>query len=128
MGKGDYWDKDSISSKWTDISVNHAFQIVFQRMRDNWGSDQSNADILAKALEEFNATRWVFAYMKCWELLRGSPKWSNVSTMMSSGRRKAKRSKTFYSVDPETPFSVARKIDLNNPININEDDEEVELP
>ncbi|KAJ0450548.1 hypothetical protein HanHA300_Chr15g0557541 [Helianthus annuus] len=50
--------------------------------------------------------------------------------MTFSSRRKAKRSKTISSVDLEIPTFDARNVDLNNPININKDDEdeEVELP
>ncbi|KAJ0915914.1 putative No apical meristem-associated domain-containing protein [Helianthus annuus] len=69
--------------------------------------------------------RGVFTYLNCWELLRESPKWSNVPSMTTTGRRKAKQSKTSSSVDPETPTSDARNVYLN--INLDDEDEEVEL-
>ncbi|XP_021985556.1 glutathione S-transferase T3-like [Helianthus annuus] len=76
MGKDEYQDKDSKSSKWTNINQKcHQFQEVFQRTRDNWGNGQNDAGILTRMLEEYNKTRGVFTYLRCWELLRGSPKW-----------------------------------------------------
>ncbi|KAJ0789377.1 putative No apical meristem-associated domain-containing protein [Helianthus annuus] len=62
-----------------------------------------------------------FMYLICWELLRGSPKWSNVPTMTSSSRRKSKRSKTSSSIDQDTPTSDARNVDLNIILDDNED-------
>ena len=44
--------------------------------------------------------------------------------MTSSGRRKSKRSKTSSSIDPDTPTSDARNVDLNI---ILDDDEDLEL-
>ncbi|XP_021984759.1 uncharacterized protein LOC110880569 [Helianthus annuus] len=125
MGKDEYRDKDSISSKWTDINHKcHQFQEIFQRTSDNWGSGQNDVNILIRALEEHNQTRGGFTYLRCWKLLRRSHKWSNVPTMTSSGRRKAKRSKISSSVDLDTPTSNACNVDLN--INL-EDDEDLEL-
>ncbi|KAJ0958217.1 putative No apical meristem-associated domain-containing protein [Helianthus annuus] len=74
-------------------------------------------------MEEYEKTKGVFTYYKCWELLRKSPKWAGVPTMTSSSRRKAKRSKTSSYVDPETPISDVRNVDLNVVV---DDDEEVE--
>ena len=124
MGRGEYRENDSISSKWTDINGRcHAFQEVYQRVVDNWASGSNDVDILKRALEEYNATRGNFTYLRCWELLRGSPKWATVPGM-SSSRRRAKRSKTSSSVDPETPTSDAR----NEYINLDDPAEEEELP
>ncbi|XP_035845836.1 uncharacterized protein LOC110943452 [Helianthus annuus] len=100
------------------------FQEVFQRNWDNRESGQNDANVITKALEEYNATKGIFTYLRCWEPLRGSPKWANVPTMTSSVRRKSKRSKTSSSVDPDTPTSDARNVDLNI---IVDDEENLEL-
>ncbi|XP_021985586.1 uncharacterized protein LOC110881719 [Helianthus annuus] len=82
---GELRDKDSISSKWTDINQKcHQFQEVFQRTRNKWDSGQNDTGILTRALKEYNQTGGVFTYLNCWELLRGSPKWSNVHSMTSN--------------------------------------------
>ncbi|KAJ0462977.1 hypothetical protein HanHA300_Chr14g0510091 [Helianthus annuus] len=44
--------------------------------------------------------------------------------MMSSSRRRAKRSKTSSSVDPETPTSDTRNMDLNEVVDVDEELEE----
>ncbi|XP_021979520.1 glutathione S-transferase T3-like [Helianthus annuus] len=126
MGKDEeYRKQDSISSKWTDINWKcHQFQEVFQRNWDNRESGKNGANVITKALEEYNHTTRSFTYFRCWELLRGSPKWANVLTMTSSVRRKSKRSKTSSSVDPNTPTSYARNVDLNI---IVDDEEDLEL-
>ncbi|KAJ0442894.1 putative glutathione transferase [Helianthus annuus] len=116
------------ASKWTDINWKcHQFQEVFQRNWDNRKSDQNHANVITRALEEYNATKGSFTYLRCWELLRGSPKWSDVPTMTSSVRRKSKRSKTSSSVDPDTPTSDARNVDLNIILD-DEEDLKSELP
>ncbi|MFS7914002.1 hypothetical protein Hanom_Chr02g00148321 [Helianthus anomalus] len=99
-GQGEHRDKDSISSKWTDINNKcHAFQECFQRNYDNRPSGEGDVEVLTKSLEEFERTKCPFTYYKCWELLRK--------------KRRAKRSKTSSSVDPSTPTSDARNVDLN---------------
>ncbi|XP_035843994.1 uncharacterized protein LOC118490450 [Helianthus annuus] len=116
-GQGEPRDKDSISSKWTDINNKcHAFQEVFQRNYDNRPSGEGDVGVLTKSLEEFERTKGPFTYYKCWELLRKSPKWAVVNPMTSSSRRQAKRSKTSSSVDPSTPTSDARNVDLNEAV------------
>ncbi|XP_021970447.1 uncharacterized protein LOC110865496 [Helianthus annuus] len=129
MGKEkDYRKEYSISSKWTDINSKcHQFQEVFQRNWDNMESGQNDANVITRALEEYNATKDTFTYLRCWELLRGSPKWANVPTITSSVRRKSKRSKTSSSVDPDTPTSDARNVNLNIIVD-NEEDLELEQP
>ncbi|KAJ0524964.1 putative No apical meristem-associated domain-containing protein [Helianthus annuus] len=74
-------------------------------------------------MDEYEKTRGVFTYYRCWELLTKSPKWASVPTMTSSSRRKAKQSKTSSSVDPGTPTSDARTVDLNVVV---DDEKEVE--
>ncbi|XP_035829990.1 glutathione S-transferase T3-like [Helianthus annuus] len=116
-GQGEHRDKDSISSKWTDINNKcHAFQECFQRNYDNRPSGEGDVGVLTKSLEEFERTKCPFTYYKCWELLRKSPKWAVVNPMTSSSRRRAKRSKTSSSVDPSTPTSDARNVDLNEAV------------
>ncbi|KAJ0901497.1 putative No apical meristem-associated domain-containing protein [Helianthus annuus] len=116
-GQGEHRDKDSISSKWTDINNKcHGFQEVFQRNYDNRPSGEGDVGVLTKSLEEFERTKGPFTYYKCWELLRKSPKWAVVNPMTSSSRRRAKRSKTSSSVDPSTPTSDARNVDLNEAV------------
>ncbi|KAJ0576079.1 putative No apical meristem-associated domain-containing protein [Helianthus annuus] len=128
-GKGEHRDKDSISSKWTDIKNKcHAFQEVYQRNYDNRPSGEGDVGDLTRAMEEFEKTKGVFTYYKCWELLRKSPKWAGVPTVMSSSRRKAKRSKMSSSVDPETPTSDARNFDLNVVVDNDEEVEELTRP
>ena len=120
-GQGEHRDKDSISSKWTDINNKcHAFQEVFQRNYDNRPSGEGDVGVLTKSLEEFKRTKCPFTYYKCWELLRKSPKWAVVNPMTSSSRRRAKRSKTSSSVDPSTPTSDARNVDLNEAVDVDE--------
>ncbi|KAJ0440951.1 putative glutathione transferase [Helianthus annuus] len=112
-GQGEHRDKDSISSKLTDINNKcHAFQEVYQRNYDTRPSGESDVGVLTKTLDEFEKTKCPFPYYKCWDLLRKSPKWALVNPMTSSSRRRAKRSKTSSSVDPETPTSDARNVDL----------------
>ncbi|KAJ0753158.1 putative No apical meristem-associated domain-containing protein [Helianthus annuus] len=123
-GQGEHRDKDSISSKWTDINNKcHAFQEVYQRNYDNRPSGEGDVGVLTKTLDEYEKTKCPFPYYKCWDLLRKSSKWALVGTMTSSSRRRAKRSKTSSSVDPETPTSDARNVDLNEVV---DDDEELE--
>ncbi|KAJ0835972.1 hypothetical protein HanRHA438_Chr16g0761471 [Helianthus annuus] len=74
-GQGEHRDKDSISSKWTDINNKcHGFQEVFQRNYDNRPSGEGDVGVLTKSLEEYERTKCPFTYYKCWELLRKSPK------------------------------------------------------
>ncbi|KAJ0530817.1 putative glutathione transferase [Helianthus annuus] len=124
-GKGEHRDKDSISSKWTDINNKcHSFQEVYQRNYDNRPSGEGDVGVLTKSLEEYEKMKCPFPYYKCWDLLRKSPKWALVGTMTSSSRRRAKRSKTSSSVDPETPISDARNVDLNEVVDVDEELEE----
>ncbi|XP_022036781.1 uncharacterized protein LOC110939530 [Helianthus annuus] len=128
-GKGEHRDKDSISSKWTDINNKcHAFQEVYQRNYDKRSSVEGDVGVLTKAMEEYEKTKGVFTYYKCWDLLRKSPKWAGVPTMTSSSRSKAKRSKTSSSVDPETPTSDARNFDLSVVVDEDEEVEELARP
>ncbi|KAJ0545319.1 putative glutathione transferase [Helianthus annuus] len=79
-GQGEHRDKDSVSSKWTDINNKcHAFQEVYQRNYDNRPSGESDVGVLTRTLEEFERTKCPFTYYKCWELLRKSPKWAVVN-------------------------------------------------
>ncbi|MFS7945142.1 putative glutathione transferase [Helianthus anomalus] len=120
-GQGEHRDKDSISSKWTDINNKcHAFQEVYQRNYDNRPSGECDVGVLTKTLEEFDRTKSPFTYYKCWELLQKSPKWALVNPMTSSSRRRAKRSKTSSSADPSTPTSDARNVDLNETLDVDE--------
>ncbi|XP_021975529.1 glutathione S-transferase T3-like [Helianthus annuus] len=124
-GKGEHRDKDSISSKWTDINNKcHSFQEVYQRNYDNRPSGDSDIGVLTRTMEEYEKTKGVFPYYKCWELLRKSPKWAGVVTMTSSSRRRAKRSKTSSSVDPDTPTSDAHNVDLYVVVDVDEQVEE----
>ncbi|XP_035845879.1 uncharacterized protein LOC118492170 [Helianthus annuus] len=60
-GQGEHWDKDSISSKWTDINNKcHAFQECFQRNYDNRPSGEGDVGVLTKSLEEFERTKCPF--------------------------------------------------------------------
>ncbi|XP_035839129.1 glutathione S-transferase T3-like [Helianthus annuus] len=69
-GQGEHRDKDSISSKWTDINnKSHAFQEVYQRNYDTRPSGESGVGVLTRTLEEFKRTKCLFTYYKCWELL-----------------------------------------------------------
>ncbi|KAM0026077.1 putative glutathione transferase [Helianthus debilis subsp. tardiflorus] len=121
-GQGERRDKDSISSKWTDINnKSHAFQEIYQRKYDTRPSGESDVGVLTRTLEEFERTKCPFTYYKCWDLLRKSPKWALVNPMTSSSRRRAKRSKTSSSVDPSTPTSDARNVDLNEVVDVDEE-------
>ncbi|KAF5819312.1 putative glutathione transferase [Helianthus annuus] len=74
-GQGEHRDKDSISSKWTDINNKcHAFQEVYQRNYDNRPSCEGDVGVLTKTLDEYEKTKCPFPYYKCWDLLRKSPK------------------------------------------------------
>ncbi|XP_021992977.2 uncharacterized protein LOC110889725 [Helianthus annuus] len=68
--------------------------------------------------------------MKCWQILRHSPKWAVVSTPSgrSGNTRPSKRSKTNESGEPETPTSDARNIGLNEEIPDDEPVEELPRP
>ncbi|XP_021975343.1 uncharacterized protein LOC110870470 [Helianthus annuus] len=124
-GKAEHRDKDSISSKWTDINNTcHSFQEVYQRNYDNRPSGEGDVGVLTRAMEEYERTKNDFPYYKCWELLRKSPKWASVVTMTSSSRCQAKRSKTSSFVDPETPTSDARNVNLNVVVDVEEQFEE----
>ncbi|KAJ0954144.1 putative No apical meristem-associated domain-containing protein [Helianthus annuus] len=79
-------------------------------------------------MDEYEKTRGVFTYYRYWELLKNSPKWASVPTMTSSSRRKDKRSKTSSLIDPETPTSDARTVDLNVILDDDEEDEELFRP
>ncbi|XP_035845084.1 glutathione S-transferase T3-like [Helianthus annuus] len=62
-GQGEHRDKDSISSKWTDINNKcHAFQEVYQRNYDNRPSGECDVGVLTKTLEEFDRTKSPFTY------------------------------------------------------------------
>ncbi|KAF5788152.1 putative No apical meristem-associated domain-containing protein [Helianthus annuus] len=112
-------------AKWTDINNKcHAFQEVYQRNYDNRPSGEGDVGVSTKTLDEFEKTKCPFPYYKCWDLLRKSPKWALVGTMTSSSKRRAKRSKTSSSVDPETPTSDARNVDLNELVDVDEKFEE----
>ncbi|KAJ0896011.1 putative No apical meristem-associated domain-containing protein [Helianthus annuus] len=99
----------------------HAFQEVYQRNYDTRPSGESDIGVLTKTLDEFEKTKCPFPYYKCWDLLRKSPKWALVNPMTSSSRRRAKRSKTSSSLDPETPTSDARNVDLNEVVDVDEE-------
>ncbi|KAF5761300.1 putative No apical meristem-associated domain-containing protein [Helianthus annuus] len=102
------WTKEeefTLTRAWLDISEDE---------------DTGDVGVLTKTLEEFERTKCPFTYYKCWELLRKSPKWAVVNPMTSSSRRRAKRSKTSSSVDPSTPTSDARNVDLNEAVDVDE--------
>ncbi|KAJ0780528.1 putative No apical meristem-associated domain-containing protein [Helianthus annuus] len=121
MGKEeDYCKVYSISSK-------YELQEALQRNWDNRESGQNDANVITRALEEYNVTKGSFTYLRCRELLRRSPKWANVPTMTSSVRSKSKRSKTSSSVDSNTPTSDACNVNLNIIVD-NEEDLELERP
>ncbi|MFS7970881.1 hypothetical protein Hanom_Chr09g00826121 [Helianthus anomalus] len=64
-GQGEHRDKDSISSKWTDINnKSHAFQEVYQRNYDTRPSGESDVGVLTRTLEEFERTKCPFTYYK----------------------------------------------------------------
>ncbi|KAJ0702406.1 putative glutathione transferase [Helianthus annuus] len=121
-GQGEHRDKDSISSKWTDINnKSHAFQEVYQRNYDTRPSGESDVGVLMRTLEEFERTKCPFTYYNCWDLLRKSPKWALVNPMTSSSRRRAKRSKKSSSIDPSTLTSDACNVDLNEVVDVDEE-------
>ncbi|KAJ0454715.1 putative No apical meristem-associated domain-containing protein [Helianthus annuus] len=111
------WTKEeeyALTRAYVDISEDE--ETIFQRNYDNRPSGEGDVGVLTKSLEEFERTKGPFTYYKCWELLRKSPKWAVVNPMTSSSRRRAKRSKTSSSVDPSTPTSDARNVDLNEAV------------
>ena len=73
------------------------------------------------ALEEYNQTYGNFPYVKCWRVLKDCTKWHTVrptvgtSSSRAKNTRPSKKSRTSDSVDPETPTSDARYVDLNSP-------------
>ncbi|XP_035842096.1 uncharacterized protein LOC110921341 [Helianthus annuus] len=117
MGRGEeYRLPDSISGKWTDINRKCTnFQTVYQRLFSGWKSGSSDEDITQQALVEYTEANGHFPYMRCWQILRHSPKW-------------AIRSKTNESGEPETPTSDARNTDLNEDIPDDEPVEELPRP
>ncbi|XP_035845714.1 uncharacterized protein LOC110942564 [Helianthus annuus] len=132
MGRGEeYRLPDSISGKWTDINNKCTnFQTVYQRLYSGWKSGSSDEDITQEALVEYTQANGHFPYMKCWQILRHSPKWAVVSTPSgrSGNTRPSKRSKTNESGEPETPTSDARNIGLNEDIPDDEPVEELPRP
>ncbi|KAJ0881544.1 putative No apical meristem-associated domain-containing protein [Helianthus annuus] len=132
MGRGEeYRLPDSISGKWTDISRKCTnFQTVYQRLFSGWKSGSSDEDITQETLVEYTEANGHFPYMRCWKILRHSPKWAIVSTPngRSGNTRPSKRSKTNESGEPETPTSDARNTDLNEDIPDAEPVEELPRP
>ena len=132
MGRGEeYRLPDSISGKWTDINRKCTnFQTVYQRLYSGWKSGSSDEDITQEALVEYTEANGHFPYMRCWQILRHSPKWAIVSTPSgrSGNTRPSKRSKTNESGEPETPTSDARNIGLNEDIPDDEPVEELPRP
>ncbi|KAM0018177.1 putative glutathione transferase [Helianthus debilis subsp. tardiflorus] len=132
MGRGEeYRLPDSISGKWTDINKKCTnFQTVYQRLYSGWKSGSSDEDITQEALVEYTQANGHFPYMKCWQILRHSPKWAVVSTPSgrSGNTRPSKRSKTNESGEPETPTSDARNIGLSEDIPDDEPVEELPRP
>ncbi|KAJ0734470.1 putative No apical meristem-associated domain-containing protein [Helianthus annuus] len=115
------WTKEeefTLTRAWLDVSEDE--ETVYQRNYDTRPSGESDIGVLTRTLEEFERTKCPFTYYKCWELLRKSPKWAVVNPMTSSSRRRAKRSKTSSSVDPSTPTSDARNVDLNEAVDVDE--------
>ncbi|XP_021985354.1 uncharacterized protein LOC110881385 [Helianthus annuus] len=106
------------------------FQIVYQRLFSGWKSGSSDEDITQEALVEYTEANGHFPYMRCWQILRHSPKWATVSTPSgrSGNTRPSKRSKTNESGEPETPTSDARNTDLNEDIPDDEPVEELPRP
>ncbi|KAF5754987.1 putative glutathione transferase [Helianthus annuus] len=84
MGRGEeYRLPDSISGKWTDINRKCTnFQTVYQRLFSGWKSGSSDEDITQQALVEYTEANGHFPYMRCWQILRHSPKWAIVSTLV----------------------------------------------
>ncbi|XP_021988656.1 uncharacterized protein LOC110885283 [Helianthus annuus] len=132
MGRGDeYRLPDSISGKWTDINKKCTnFQTVYQRLFSGWKSGSNDEDITQAALVEYTEANGHFPYMRCWQILRHSPKWATVSTPSgrSGNTRPSKRSKTNESGEPKTPTSDARNTDLNEDIPDDEPVEELPRP
>ncbi|XP_021990973.1 uncharacterized protein LOC110887708 [Helianthus annuus] len=132
MGRGEeYRLPDSISGKWTDINKKCTnFQTVYQRLYSGWKSGSSDEDITQQALVEYTEANGHFPYMRCWQILRHSPKWATVSTPSgrSGNTRPSKRSKTNESGEPETPTSDARNTDLKEDIPDDEPVEELPRP
>ncbi|KAM0042711.1 hypothetical protein Hdeb2414_s0010g00332971 [Helianthus debilis subsp. tardiflorus] len=75
---------------------------------------------MQSTLIKYQAARENFPHLKVWKLLRNSSKWANVTTTVgtsstrSGNRRATKKSKTSGLVQPETPTSEARNIDLHD--------------
>ncbi|XP_021992560.1 uncharacterized protein LOC110889324 [Helianthus annuus] len=132
MGKGDeYRPPDSISGKWTNINKKCTnFQTVYQRNFTGGKSGSKDEDITQVALVEYTNANGHFPYLRCWQILRNSPKWANISTPSDSSenKRPSKRSKTNESGEPETPTSDARNTDLNEDIPEEEPVEELPRP
>ncbi|KAF5821596.1 putative glutathione transferase [Helianthus annuus] len=132
MGRGEeYCLPDSIPGKWTDINRKCTnFQTVYQRLFSGWKSGSSDEDITQQALVVYTEANGHFPYMRCWQILRHSPKWAIVSTPSgrSGNTRPSKRSKTNESGEPETPTSDARNTDLNEDIPDDEPVEELPRP
>ncbi|KAJ0812131.1 putative glutathione transferase [Helianthus annuus] len=122
---------DSISGKWTDINKKCTnFQTVYQRLFSGWKSGSNDEDITQAALVEYTEANGHFPYMRCWQILRHSPKWATVSTPSgrSGNTRPSKRSKTNESGEPETPTSDAQNTDLNEDVPDDEPVEELPTP
>ncbi|XP_022019707.1 uncharacterized protein LOC110919756 [Helianthus annuus] len=132
MGKGDeYRPPDSISGKWTNINKKCTnFQTVYQRTFAGWKSGSKDEDITQAALVEYTDANGHFPYLRCWQILRHSPKWANISTPSgrSGNKRPSKRSKTNESGEPETPTSDAQNTEVNEDIPDDEPVEELSRP
>ncbi|KAF5801844.1 putative No apical meristem-associated domain-containing protein [Helianthus annuus] len=112
------------------IDVSEDPVIGIQRLYSGWKSGSSDEDITQEALVEYTEANGHFPYMKCWQILRHSPKWAVVTTPSgrSGNTRPSKRSKTNESGEPETPTSDARNIGLDEDIPDDEPVEELPRP
>ncbi|KAK1425546.1 hypothetical protein QVD17_20900 [Tagetes erecta] len=116
LGGNSERERDSLQSKWSDMNAKcKMFNSIYTRMKNSWGSGVSDAEIITRATVEYNHRAGAWLYAEAWLKMRNHANWCPVSAAASSETpRPSKRSKTDDSVDPETPTSDARNIDLND--------------
>ncbi|CAH1453654.1 unnamed protein product [Lactuca virosa] len=115
MGRGDYVTESQLSSKWRAINAKVVkFNDIYNKLLNERGSGQSEADILEAAFRRYNFQWESFdRYMFAWDALKESQKWVNmyVKDHTTSGN---KRTKTSHSNDYTTSLDACCHVGFDN--------------
>ncbi|KAM0010705.1 putative glutathione transferase [Helianthus debilis subsp. tardiflorus] len=80
MVRGAYYENDSLSSKWSEISTQLTkYSAILNKAMQNPKSGETEADIITNAVVTFKSNVGTdFRFMHCWEICKLHPRWANI--------------------------------------------------